>query len=328
MPYHTSMKVGYEFKGSRMLPYGNGNSILYHTWINNYCKQYRFQNLPLDANAIAGLISTEGTRWNPKQVAGDYNQTGSVGLGQFITKPYAVAQEFGLNSRADQENPELNIKAICNKLSGHLRSADGDYNKAYRMYNAGSNYNSQQAINNAKNFNKYYTWWAKYGDASISSAPVKTNNNAKAVSETNAKQIADNKAYNDLIAKLHAQDVKSTLEDKKALDKAKLTNNPIVVSQVQKQAQINAEDRKKIVDKIALDKKNRDYQNSLLLNNAYNSNHPQTNTPSQPLDARNKLLPTPIKEKPNYIKSGIPILGVIATIIILNNAFIPKEELE
>jgi hypothetical protein len=346
------MKEGYEFKGSNIpligsntiipkanVPRGN-RSIMYSHWINQYCKAYPYLNKPLDANAIAGFISTENGSWNPLLKSFDFNAvtirghfyqaTHSQGLGMFTRTPWDTAKEFQLYDDADQCNPEKNIKAICWKVSKALPSANGNYTLAYEIYNSGSIHQnpSSDVISNKKRFVTNYNFWAINGQGKIAVIPSKTNNNMIAVDKAKQKAIADNKAYNDLVTDMYQLHQHGNVQDNQAVAKAKLTNDAKIIAQTKKQAEINRLNREKEAQTIAQKKKIQDQANALILNNAYKSNNPIQNTPSTPLDARNKALPKQINTKPNYIKSGIPIIGVIAMIIILNNAFIQHEELE
>lgn len=187
MGYVTTMPKGYTFVGAhspaRISVNGTDASISYAKWINLYCGTYKYSNMPLDANAIAGLISTEDSSWDPALKGHD---SGSYGLGQFTD---GTAPSYGLGLHADRINPEKNIKAICLYISKNLLLSNGNYNLAYRIYNSGSLHNAQynDAIAHGKNFDAQYALWVKTGDAKAGTSANSTQITPQAPTDNNMK---------------------------------------------------------------------------------------------------------------------------------------------
>lgn len=338
MTYHTTMKSGYEFVGSLLPPNGGKNTKTYAKWINQYCNLYKYDNKPMDACAIAGLITTEvgawpytqnAITWNPLTVADDNSKTGSRGLGQFTT---GTGPNYGIYNKADQQNPEKNIKAMCQYMSKNLLSANGDYTLAYEKYNAGTIYNNpgKDLRKHMANYASNYKWWTAHGQGKSATTPVKTADNTKAVEDAKAKKKADDIAKSKLADKLHAQDVKEQADDKKAIDKAKLTNDAKKLATAQATAKANALKRAKALAQAKVQKVATDKANTLKTANAYKSKNPYKNTPSTPTSSAQKNLPTPTKDysKNKVLGSGLSIFGAIAIAVVIGNGFIPKESLE
>src|ERR1035437_1090700 len=338
MPYHTSMKNGYEFVGSRAGITGNIHSVQWAHWINQYCKLFPYAGHPLDANALAGMISTENGPWDPTAKSQtDYPTTGSIGLGQFTlysatNRTHNTGPSFQIYTVADQENPEKNIRGMAKYLLSGLIASGGNYRNAYCVYKAGQviNHPGPALKQHLDNFDRNYLWWATHGDAPIKTPPVKTADNTQAVEKAKAQKIADDKAKAKIADAMHAQDVKEQLDDTKAIAKAKLTNDAKKLAQAQATAKANALKRAQALaqekaQKIALDKKN-----ALQKATSYKSNNPAHNTPSTPTSSAQKNLPSKITDysKNKVLGSGLSIFGALAIAVVIGNGFIPKETLE
>jgi len=161
-------------------------------------------------------------------------------------------------------------------------------------------------------------------------ASVTTDKNEVAVTDAKAKAKAELNAQIQLSEKLRLQDAREELAENEKIKKAELTKD------AQKIAQANADaKRKEVARKVASDllkdknlKENQKRQAEL--NNSYNSNNPIVNTPSQPRDAKEKTLQGAIKRvsSDKVLKSGFTLLGLIVTIVLLNNIELPTTELE
>jgi|GEM_PF-1459147 hypothetical protein len=277
-----TMPSGYTFVGKKSYP----NSIKWASWFNQYCNMYKYNGLPLDARYVAAVISAEDASWNPTQGSlVDYSTTGSIGLGQFTN---STGPSYGINTLADKENPEKNIKAICNYFSGCMVSAHGNVALAYEMYNGGQGIQSeltgfaQAKQHEAQNFAPALAIWDNYSaikKIGTSPTPALKNNNTNALKDTQNKAnevIDNNKIKASRMATQLAKEKALKLSD--ALKKAKLTKNPIAI----KKAQLDVN-----TSKI---------------------------TPTKST--------TPISSTPKKIlQGGMSIIGIIATVVILKNGY-------
>jgi len=271
-----TMPTGYTFVGKRTYP----NSIKYASWINQYCNMYKYNGLPLDARYVASVIQCE-SGWNPTIGASDYARTGSIGLGQFTI---ATGKSFGLLTKADQENPELNIKAICNYFSGCMKSANGNVALAYEMYNGGQAVQShptayaQAKAHESQNFAPALAIWDNYSaikKIGTSPTPSLKNNNTNAIEDVKKKfnaiiQNAKIKANQQAIQNAKVKALKLSEE----LKKAKLTKNPIAI----KKAQIE-------------------------------------------INKSKVAIPVKTVQHKKILQGGLSIIGVVATAIILKNGY-------
>jgi hypothetical protein len=327
MAYTTTMKKGYQFVGSTMYPWGHKQTKTWAHWINQYCKEYTYAGQPLDANAIAGLISRENGPWDPNVKAQDYASTGSVGLGQFNNN---TGPKYGINTYQDKINPEKNIKAICNLFSRCLATAKGNYRLGYNVYNAGHIVigPSKATIANMDGFETCYKWWAKHGDGKMATAPVKTTNNQNAVNKANAQKQANAKAQKAKEDKLRQQDIREEKAEKDAIAKAKLTRNANAIRIAQAKAKANAVARanaNKIIQQNKIRQANAD---KLKEKTAYKTNNPIKNTPSSPADATTKTLPKTSTNSNRILRSGFSLIGMLLILIVMNNVEIPETTIE
>lgn len=182
----------------------------------------------------------------------------------------------------------------------------------------------------ANNLKKYDSYYNPKGSTTAHTAPVKTADNTKAVTDALAKKKADDLAKAKIADAMHAQDVKEELDDNKAIAKAKLTNDAKKLAQAQALAKANATKRAQALAQAKAQKIATDKANALKTATAYKSNNPANNTPSTPTASANKTLPSKLKDysKNKVLGSGLSVFGAIAILVFIGNGFIPKETLE
>jgi lysozyme len=162
----------------------------------------------------------------------------------------------------------------------------------------------------------------------VAKAPVKNTNNQQAVEKADAQKKANDKKQKAIEDQLRKQDIRDELDDNKAIQKAKLSNDAQKLKIAQAKAKANKiarENAKKIEDANKLRKSNADKKAK---ENAYKSNNPQKNSISQPKDSQNKSLPKTTAGTPKILRSGFSILGLVLIATVMYNVEIPETTIE
>lgn len=317
-----TMPSGLEFKGAhsynRISVNGTDASIAWAHWINQYCNMYKYNGLPLDADYVAALLSTENASWTYNGGSTDYATTHSAGLGQFRRIPHpSTGDKYGVITDAQAKDPETNIKAICHYYCDLLIGEHGIARNGYKAYNGGPAWrgDNQRTLNqiesNAKRFDSNLLEWQQKGNGPIIKAPVNTAANKAATDAANAKKKADDIAHQKVVDAQQQKSVKQAQADKAAIEKAKATNDANKIKDAQNKATANANAIKKAQADTLAKKAKTDKDNAIAIKNAQQG---KSNTTVKATTPNNKVF-----------KSGIGLIGLLAIFLIFKDGYIPKE---